>query len=152
MECGKDVYCQKPLTLDIDEGKKLVDTARRYGTVFQTGSQQRSDDRFRLACALARSGVIGTLQRVNTHIDGVDAGEWQKPTTPPPELDWEMWLGPAPYAEYVPNRVHYQFRWFADYSRRQAHRLGRPPQRHRPMGDRRRRFRPGESPRQRQVP
>jgi predicted dehydrogenase len=116
MECGKDVYCQKPLTLDIDEGKKLVDTARRYGTVFQTGSQQRSDDRFRLACALARSGVIGNLQRVNTHINGVDAGQWQSPTTPPPELDWEMWLGPAPFAAYVPNRVHYQFRWFADYS------------------------------------
>jgi len=116
MECGKDVYCQKPLTLDIDEGKTLVETARRYGTVFQTGSQQRSDTRFRLACELARSGVAGTLKRVNTHINGTDSGQWQKPTTPPPELDWDMWLGPAPYAEYVPNRVHYQFRWFSDYS------------------------------------
>ncbi len=116
MECGKDVYCQKPLTLAIGEGIKLVETARRFGTVFQTGSQQRSDNRFRLACELVRSGVIGTLKKVDTHINGTDKGAWQKPTTPPPELDWDMWLGPAPYAEYVPNRVHYQFRWFQDYS------------------------------------
>jgi predicted dehydrogenase len=116
MEAGKDVYCEKPLALTIDEGKKMVETARRYGTVFQTGSQQRSDNRFRLACELVRNGKIGQLQRVDTHIGDIDAGSWQPPATPPPELDWNFWLGPAPYADYSPNRCHYQFRWFSDYS------------------------------------
>lgn len=116
MESGKDVYCEKPLTLTIDEGRKLVSAARRYGTVFQTGSQQRSDQRFRLACELVRNEKIGKLKRIDTIIGGIDAGEWQPPTTPPPELNWDFWLGPAPYTDYFPNRVHYQFRWFSDYS------------------------------------
>jgi predicted dehydrogenase len=116
MESGKDVYCEKPLTLTIAEGQKMVEAARRYGTVFQTGSQQRSDRRFRLACELVRNGKIGKLQRVDTYIGGIDSGSWQAPTTPPPELDWNFWLGPAPYADYSQNRCHYQFRWFSDYS------------------------------------
>lgn len=116
MESGKDVYCEKPLTLTIDEGKKMVATARRYGSVFQTGSQQRSDKRFRQACELVRNGYIGKLTRVDANIGGVDAGQWQPVTTPPPELNWDFWLGPAPYVDYCPNRVHYEFRWFSDYS------------------------------------
>ena len=110
IEAGKDVYCEKPLTYTIDEGKKLVAAARRYGAVFQTGSQQRSDRRFRLACELVRNGRIGALQRVDTHIGDIDSGSWEAVTAPPPELDWNFWLGPAPYAEYCKNRVHYQFR------------------------------------------
>ncbi|MBI2826607.1 MAG: Gfo/Idh/MocA family oxidoreductase [Planctomycetia bacterium] len=116
MQSGKDVYCEKPLTLTIAEGKKMVEVARRYGAVFQTGSQQRSDRRFRQACELVRNGKIGKLQRVDTYIGDIDAGSWQPVTTPPAELDWNFWLGPAPYADYSPNRCHYQFRWFSDYS------------------------------------
>lgn len=116
MESGKDVYCEKPLTLTIEEGRKMVEVARRYGTVFQTGSQQRSDRRFRLACELVFNGAIGKLQTIDTHIGNIDSGSWQPVTTPPPELDWNMWLGPAPYVDYAPNRCHYQFRWFLDYS------------------------------------
>jgi predicted dehydrogenase len=116
MESGKDVYCEKPLTLTIHQGREMVKAARRYGTVFQTGSQQRSNDRFRLACELVRNKKIGQLKRVDTYINGVDAGTWEAPTTPPPELDWNFWLGPAPYADYSPNRCHYQFRWYSDYS------------------------------------
>lgn len=116
MEAGKDVYCEKPLTYAIEEGRRLVATARRYGTVFQTGSQQRSDKRFRQACELVRNGKIGKLVRVDTYIGSVVPGEWQKTTAPPPELDWNMWLGPAPFSEYMKNKVHYEFRWFADYS------------------------------------
>jgi len=116
MESGKDVYCEKPLTLNIEEGKKMVEVARRYGTVFQTGSQQRSEGPFRQAVELIRNKKIGKVTRVDTYIGNIDAGKWQKPTTPPPELDWNFWLGPAPYAEYYPNRNHYQFRWFSDYS------------------------------------
>jgi len=116
MESGKDVYCEKPLTLTIAEGQKMVETARRYGTVFQTGSQQRSDKRFRHACELVRNNKIGRLTQVDTYIGSIDGGSWQPVTTPPPELDWNFWLGPAPWAEYSPNRCHYQFRWFSDYS------------------------------------
>ena len=116
MESGKDVYCEKPLTLTIAEGTMLVEVARRYGTVFQTGSQQRSDRRFRFACELVRNGRIGKLTRVDTHIGHVDDAQWQPPSTPPAELDWNFWLGPAPYADYSPNRCHYQFRWFSEYS------------------------------------
>jgi len=116
MEAGKDVYCEKPLTLTIEEGKAMVKAARRYGTVFQTGSQQRSDARFRQACELVRNGKIGKIHRVTTHIGGIGPGRWQPAQTPPPELDWDFWLGPAPYADYRPNRCHYEFRWYQDYS------------------------------------
>ena len=116
IEAGKDVYCEKPLTYTIDEGKKLVQSARRYGTVFQTGSQQRSDAKFRQACELVRNGKIGKLARVDTHIGEIDSGAWEPTAAPPAELDWNFWLGPAPYTEYAKNRVHYQFRWFSDYS------------------------------------
>lgn len=116
IESGKDVYCEKPLTLTIAEGKKLVEVARRYGAVFQVGSQQRSDRRFHQACELVRNGKIGKLTQVDTYIGNIDAGSWMKPTTPPEWLDWNFWLGPAPYSDYEPNRCHYQFRWFRDYS------------------------------------
>lgn len=116
MESGKDVYCEKPLSLTIQEGRKMVEAARRYGTVFQTGSMQRSDPRFWQAAELARMGKLGKLTRIDTYIGTIDSGSWMPATTPPPELDWDFWLGPAPYAEYAPNRCHYQFRWFSDYS------------------------------------
>lgn len=116
MESGKDVYCEKPLSLTIEEGRSMVDAARRYGTVFQTGSQQRSDRRFRHACELVRNGKIGKLQRIDTYIGGIDGGGWQPVATPPANLDWNFWLGPAPWADYFPARCHYQFRWFLDYS------------------------------------
>lgn len=116
MESGKDVYCEKPLTLTIEQGQKMVQVARRYGTVFQTGSQQRSDHRFRQACELVRNGKIGKLQKIDTYIGGIDAGSWMPTATPPAWLDWNFWLGPAPYVDYAPNRCHYQFRWFQDYS------------------------------------
>ncbi|MGH8245936.1 MAG: Gfo/Idh/MocA family protein, partial [Gammaproteobacteria bacterium] len=116
MEAGKDVYCEKPLTVTIGEGRAMVAAARRYGAVVQTGSQQRSDTRFRQACELVRNGKIGKLLKVTTHIGGIGPGQWQAPQTPPPELDWDFWLGPAPYSDYTPNRCHYEFRWYLDYS------------------------------------
>jgi myo-inositol 2-dehydrogenase / D-chiro-inositol 1-dehydrogenase len=116
VEAGKDVYCEKPLTLTIDESKAVLAAARRYGAVFQTGSQQRSERRFRHACELVRNGKIGKVERVTTHIGDIDSGSWEQATTPPPNLDWNFWLGPAPYVPYTANRCHYQFRWFSDYS------------------------------------
>ncbi len=116
MEAGKDIYCEKPLTLTIDEGRKMVAAARRYGTVFQTGSMQRSDLRFRQAVALVRNGKIGTLKTCHTYIGACPEAGWEPYTTPPAGLNWDFWLGPAPYVEYFPGRCHYQFRWFKAYS------------------------------------
>ncbi|MCP5117904.1 MAG: Gfo/Idh/MocA family oxidoreductase, partial [bacterium] len=126
MEAGKDVYCEKPLTLTIEEGRRIADVARQYGTVFQNGSQQRSDLRFNHAIALVRSGRIGRLKKVTTHLGppgqfgllgGISwPGKWQPFQTPPPELDWDLWLGPAPYRDYTPNRCHFEFRYHQDHS------------------------------------
>ncbi|MFB3829594.1 MAG: Gfo/Idh/MocA family protein [Bryobacteraceae bacterium] len=124
MEAGKDVYCEKPLTLFIAEGRRMVDVARQYGTVFQTGSQQRSDWRFRQAVALVRSGRIGRLKRIITHLGNpgttsgafIHPGVWQPAQTPPEGLDFDMWLGPAPYHDYSPNRCHFEFRYNLDHS------------------------------------
>ncbi len=116
MEAGLDVYCEKPLSLTIEESKAMVAAARRYGAVFQVGSQQRSNDRFRLACELVRNGKIGKIKRVDTVLHGVKKGDWVPEETPPAHLDWDFWLGPAPYKEYRPNLVHYEFRWQYAYS------------------------------------
>lgn len=116
IQAGKDVYCEKPLTLALNEGKAMVAAARRYGTVFQVGSQQRSNDTFRRACELVRNGKLGKLQRIDTVLHQVHQGPWVPAQTPPPNLNWNMWLGQAPYRDYLPNCVHYQFRWIYDYS------------------------------------
>jgi predicted dehydrogenase len=116
MRSGKDVYCEKPLTLTIDEGKRLVKVWRETKRVFQTGSQQRSEDNFRLACELVRNGRIGRIKWVETHLPtGPTGGPFE--TKPVPEdLDWDMWLGPAFYTDYVPERTHGNFRWWLEYS------------------------------------
>jgi len=115
-EAGKDIYCEKPLSLTIAEGRAMVEAVRRYRRVFQTGSQQRSAANFRLACELVRNGRIGKLRRIRTCIGGTPRAAWEPNQPPPPHLDWNMWLGPAPYVPYTPKRCHYTFRWFWDYS------------------------------------
>ena len=103
---GKDIFLQKPLTLTIEEGRFLSDTVRRYGRVFQVGSQQRSDSRFRQACELVRNGRIGKLQTVKVGF-GTDPATGPQPPMPVPDvLDYDMWLGPAPWAAYTEKRVH----------------------------------------------
>jgi len=115
-QAGKDVYCEKPLTLTIAEGRALVNAVRRYGRVFQTGSQQRSDDEFRFACELVRSGRIGKLHTIRTGFGGGPTSPYEPDTDPPPDLDWNLWLGPAPWVPYNKLRCIYNFRWFYDYS------------------------------------
>lgn len=116
-DAGKDVYCEKPLTLTIAEGQAMVRMARRTGRIVQTGSQQRSDAKFRLACELVRSGRIGKLHTVRAGISGVNfRGEPATDQDPPPELNYDLWLGPAPQRPYNPGHVHYNFRFFWDYS------------------------------------
>jgi predicted dehydrogenase len=116
-QAGKDVYVEKPLSLVILEGRLMVKAARKYNRIVQTGSQQRSDDKFRLACELVRSGKIGKLKTIKVGLPGVNFNEKPVPDSEPPaELDYDMWLGPAPYRPYNKNRVHYNFRFFWDYS------------------------------------
>ena len=116
MKRGKDIYCEKPLTLTIEEGQAMVKVARARKPVFQTGSQQRSDRRFRLACELVRNGRIGKIQSVETRI-GDNPEEGPFPTTAPPTgLDWDFWLGQTPEVDYVERRCHYEFRWWYEYS------------------------------------
>ena len=117
-QAGKDVYVEKPLSLTVAEGRAMVEAARANKRIVQTGSQQRSDNRFRQACEYVRSGRLGKIQTVLVGIPKVNF-----PTTgpvpdsaPPAELDYEMWLGPAPQRPYNKNRVHYNFRFFWDYS------------------------------------
>lgn len=116
-QAGKDVYCEKPLTLTIREGRQMVDAARKYERVVQTGSQQRSDANFRRACELVRAGRLGKLRQVLAGIPAPNhPGAPVPDSDPPPELDYDFWLGPAPARVYNANRVHYNFRFFRDYS------------------------------------
>jgi predicted dehydrogenase len=97
---GKDVYCEKPLTLTIREAKELIDTVNRYSRVFQVGSQQRSSREFRFACEMVRSGRIGQLKSVTVNT-GTTSIECDLPAEPIRKgVDWDMWLGPAPYRPF----------------------------------------------------
>ena len=117
MKAGKDVYCEKPLSLTIADGRAMVDAARKSGRIVQNGSQQRSDARFRLACELVRSGRLGKVHTVRAGISDVNfKGPPVADSAPPPELDYDFWLGPAPAKPYNEKHVHYNFRFFWDYS------------------------------------
>ena len=120
-EAGKDVYCEKPLTLTIAEGQALVKAVRHYRRVLQTGSQQRSEAKFLKACEYVRNGRIGKVKTVKVGLPGPNFTKKARQLTvpdsqPPPELDYDFWLGPAPWRPYNENRVHYLFRFFWDYS------------------------------------
>lgn len=113
---GKDVYAEKPLTLTIDEGRRLVRTVRESGIVLQTGTQQRSNRRFRLACELVRNGRIGRLQEANVWLPaGLRDGPFA-PAPVPAGLDWDFWQGQTPDVPYVPQRCHTTFRFWYEYS------------------------------------
>lgn len=100
LKAGKDVYCEKPLALTIREAQASAEAAKRYGRIFQTGSQQRSDYKFRFACELVRNGAIGKIKMVHVNVGG-PATDCYLPAEPTPKtLDWNMWLGPAPMRPY----------------------------------------------------
>lgn len=113
---GKDVYCEKPLTLTIDEGKRIRNVVAETGRVVQVGSWQRSDSRMRLAVEMVRQGRIGQLQKVDVVLGkNVTGGPFE--TRPvPSHFNWDMWQGQTPDVPYIPERSHYTFRWWYAYS------------------------------------
>jgi predicted dehydrogenase len=101
-QAGKDIYCEKPLSLTIAEGRAMVKAVRKHKRVFQTGSMQRSNEKFHRAAELVRNGYIGQLKRIMVSVGGPPT-ECNHPAEPIPQgLDWNMWIGPAPETSYSP--------------------------------------------------
>jgi predicted dehydrogenase len=123
---GKDVYVEKPLTLFVREGRWMVSVALRYNRVVQVGSQQRSGKHYASALKLLESGHLGKIHTVRMgSFRNVMPGFGSPPdSSPPPGLDYDLWLGPAPQRPYNKNRALYHFRWFWDYSGGQVTNLG----------------------------
>lgn len=116
---GKDIYCEKPLSLTVEEGRAMADAVRRHGVVLQTGSHHRSAPRLRFVCELVRNGRIGELKRMIAYVPGWNktgpTAAW-KPMPVPEGFDYDMWLGPAPWEPYHKDRCLYNFRFILDYS------------------------------------
>ena len=120
-KAGKDIYGQKPLGLTIGEGRAMANAVKKHNRIFQCGSQQRSDVRFRKACEIVRNGQLGKLLSVTCGLPGgiPDYGKTadrQDPEPVPEGFNYDMWLGPAPEAPYAPGRCHVNFRWILEYS------------------------------------
>ncbi len=114
-EAGKDVYVEKPACKTIEEGRAMAQAAKRYGRVVQVGSQGRSTDAAYKACQYIRNGNIGKVNKITCWHYENPKGDWTPDSTPPPELDWDKWLGPARWMPYNPKKVHFNFRWLLDF-------------------------------------
>lgn len=112
---GKDIYGEKPLSHNFAEGQAMVKAVQRYNRIWQTGSWQRSRDNFHFASELVRNGFIGHVKKVEVGLPGGvsarNAPIDMTPKTPPPELDYNFWIGPAPYVPYFEGRTHWNWRW-----------------------------------------
>ena len=116
IQAGKDVQCEKP-TLTINEGKVLIEAVRKHKKVFQTSTEDRAVPEYHRMAELVRNGRIGKLQRIEMILPKQPTGPGDATPQPvPAELDYERWLGPAPFAPYTRERVHFNFRWIWDYS------------------------------------
>jgi predicted dehydrogenase len=113
---GIDIYGEKPLARTIREGRAICDAVQRYGRIWQTGSWQRSVGSFRRASELVRNDRLGKVHMIEVGLPGSGRTGVRPPEPVPPQLDWDMWLGPAPWAEYTPARCHFQWRNLLDYS------------------------------------
>ncbi len=116
-QSGKDVYGEKPLAYDVREGQMMLKHMKRQNRIFQLGTQIHAGDNYHRVVEIIRSGVLGKIHTVRLWKTGFppELGP-AKIQAPPPTLDWDMWLGPAPYVEYTPQRCHFTYRYFLDYS------------------------------------
>lgn len=124
LEKGKDVYCEKPLANSVAESIAIRDVAKRTGKIVQTGSHERSNLKARIACDLARTGRLGKISRVEVNMPCVDEWhhkqviEWRgvpEPTAPPPQLNWDFWLGHTPSVGYHERRCHFWWRFITHF-------------------------------------
>ena len=127
MLAGKDVYCEKPMTLTIAEGREICEVCKKTDRIVQIGTQQRSEEQFIKAIALIRAGRLGMMKKATCSIGGAPVSPTIPTATPPSHLDWNLWQGPVPEVEfrYVASdngethswsRCHYEFRWWYEYS------------------------------------
>ncbi len=117
---GFDIYGEKPLSHDLSEGRAMCEAVERYGRVWQTGSWQRSVANFHHACELVRNGRIGKILKVEVglpqgHYDFAGTAHLNTYGSPPEELNYDFWIGPAPYSQYCTARVHMNWRWVMDF-------------------------------------
>jgi predicted dehydrogenase len=111
---GMDIFGEKPFAHELRSGRALVDAVHRYGRVWQTGSWQRSIENFHHACELVRNGRIGKVVRVEIGLPDGKPGPVRGPEPVPANLDWELWLGPAPWRPYC-GVAHWDWRWVMDW-------------------------------------
>jgi predicted dehydrogenase len=114
-KAGLDMHGQKPFARSIREGRAMCDAVKRYGRIWQTGSQQRSDYKFRRGCELVRNGRLGKILKVEVGLPTGGATDIKKIQPVPEGLDWNLWLGPAPWVPYR-GVSHWDWRWILDYS------------------------------------
>lgn len=115
-QAGKDVYVEKPVCTTVTEGRAMVKAARRYGRVCQVGTQHRSMDVFKETMRIVREGELGHITTATAWIGTNGLQGIEEKQTPPEDLDWDMWLGPAPWTEYSPQR-QFGFMGYYDYAR-----------------------------------
>lgn len=116
VRAGFDVYCEKPLTLTIDEGRYIQKAVNETGAIVQVGSWQRSDSRFRQAVELVQAGRIGKLKHVTCTTSKNPTGGPFDSQPVPSHFNWNLWQGQTPDVPYIPERAHYTFRWWYEYS------------------------------------
>jgi predicted dehydrogenase len=133
LQAGKHVFCQKPLTLTVEENKLIRAAAKKYNRIFQVGTQQRSDKgRFMTAELMVQKGFLGDIKHVVAHIDGSPTCGPLAEAEVPQELDWDLWQGQTPSVKYIRSkemggergklpwprnsRTHYEYRWWYEYS------------------------------------
>ena len=136
MQAGKHVFCEKPLTLTLEENRLIREAVHKYNRVFQVGTMQRCfHDEFMLAALVIRGGYLGEVKKVTVDIGGSPSSPAIPKAEVPASLDWNMWLGQTPYVDYISSdgnsntpwepaqaefpafsRCHYQFRWWYEYS------------------------------------
>src|SRR6478609_769067 len=116
-QAGKDVYGEKPLSYDVKEGRAMLKSLEKNKRVFQLGTQIHAGDNYHRVVEIIQSGAIGKVHTVRIWKDGFSPGLGNpKVQTPPSTLNWDMWLGPAPYTDYIPEKCHFTYRYFLDYS------------------------------------